>query len=125
MRFSYLTYKKDPVSNEQGKYIGVLVQDGKQIFFTYNHDLSGLKKYDPSVDEFLVSSLGTTIESVIKQKTVHVSTNHGIGNTTPGDIQFLEDLQRSYQGKVQFSVIREANFPTPEEALRELSKLTV
>ncbi len=121
MRFLLLRYKKDPLSEDSGLDIGVLVQDGKQILFDYTKEVDNIKKYDSNVDEFLINSLDSTIKSLISEKKMYVSSPSGaMIQTTPQDVEFLEDLKRSYQGKIQFSKIREVNYPTAKEALKEL-----
>ncbi len=123
MRFIFLKYKREPLNiDDPGKTIGVLVQSDKKIYFQYSKDLKKLKEYDPSLDEFVVKGLGETISSLIKEKSVPVSSPklQAGAETSPSDIEFLESLRKSYQGKVQFSDIRQANYPDPKKGMDEL-----
>lgn len=125
MRFIILKYKKEPLDrNDTGKSIGVLVQQGKQVLFRFasKQDLDKLGKYDQNFDEFIVGNIGKTIQSVIDQKVVYASIPKlEVGaKTSTSDVEFLEHLKGSYQGKVQFSDIKEANYPDAKKGLNYL-----
>ncbi len=124
MKYVLAKYLKNPLDiNDAGKTIGVIVQSKDRAKLKFSNNTDALKQYDPEADLVAFESLEKSLKEILTKNNIIISTpNPGQDRTiAPTDTKFLEELRKSYQGKHQFSEIKEViNYPNLNNAVNEL-----
>lgn len=123
MKYILAKYIKDPLNiNDSGKTIGVIVQSKNMAKLKFSNNVEALKEYDPDVDPITFLGLEKSLKYILKSNNIIVSTpGEETSVIAPTETKFLEDLRKSYQGKQQFSEVKEAfEYPTITAALNGL-----
>lgn len=129
MKYVLAKYIKNPFDeNDSGKTIGVIVQSQNKAKLKFSNNIAALKEYDQNADITLFQSLEKSLKGILKSNkiiTISNPDNSRENNVTATDARFLEDLHNSYQGKNQFSEIRETNETDLNKAISELYSSSV
>lgn len=123
MKYILAKYIKNPLDiNDSGKTIGIIVQSKNVAKLKFSNDIEALKTYDPNLDPLTFSGLEKSLKQILKSNNIIISSPDQESPTVaPTDTKFLEELRKSYQGKQQFSEIKETfNYPNINAALNDL-----
>lgn len=129
MKYVLAKYIKNPFDeNDSGKTIGVIVQSRNKAKLKFSNNIQALKDYDSDADVTLFQSLEKSLKEILRSnKIITISTPDSAedNSVTATDTRFLEDLHNSYQGKNQFSEVKETNETDINRALNELYSSSV
>lgn len=120
MKYILAKYIKNPLDiNDSGKTIGVIVQSKNTAKLKFSNNVEALKQYDPNLDPHTFLGLEKALKEILKSNNIIISSPDSENSTiAPTETKFLEDLRRSYQGKQQFSEVKEAfDYPNVTKAL--------
>lgn len=123
MKYILAKYIKNPLDiNDSGKTIGVIIQSKNVAKLKFSNNVEALKQYDPNLDPLTFLGLEKSLKEILKSKNIIVSSPDSENDTiAPTETKFLEDLRKSYQGKQQFSDVKESvNYPSITIALNSL-----
>lgn len=123
MKYILAKYIKNPLDvNDSGLTIGVIVQSRNTAKLKFTTNVEALKAYDPNLDPVTFLGLEPSLKEIIKSNNIIISTPEVENNVVSStDTKFLEELTKSYQGKQQFSEIKETyNYSNINTALNDL-----
>lgn len=129
MKYVLAKYYRNPLDiNESGITFGVIVQSDNIARLRFSDNINALKAYDPNADITAFQSLEKSLKDILKSNNIIISSPSPTSENkvTPTEIEFLQEFTKSYQGKHQFSEVKEAvNYSNISTALNDIYSTSV